>query len=105
MEVPPVWTAARVQEDFINYFESKSQSQSHTPWPSSLEVPVYDPAILFANAGMNQFKPVLILGTASPDSQLGRLRRACNTQKRIRAEAQRPRRHGEGGGRRRVMDR
>ncbi|KAF7073649.1 hypothetical protein CFC21_078600 [Triticum aestivum] len=104
MDVPPVWTAARVREDFINFFESKSQSQSHTPWPSSREVPVYDPAILFANAGMNPFKPAF-LGTAAPDSQFGRLRRACNTQKRIRAEAQRPRRRGEGGGRRRIMDR
>ena len=33
---------------------------------------------------MNPFKPAF-LGTAAPDSQLGRLSRACNTQKCIRA--------------------
>ncbi|KAM3292954.1 hypothetical protein ACQJBY_036525 [Aegilops geniculata] len=80
MEVPSDWTAARVREVFIDFFKSKS----HTPWPSSPVVPVDDPTLLFANAGMNQFKPVF-LGTAAPDSQLGRLSRACNTQKCIRA--------------------
>ncbi|KAM0930122.1 hypothetical protein ACQ4PT_001182 [Festuca glaucescens] len=33
---------------------------------------------------MNQYKPIF-LGTAAPDSPLGRLRRACSTQKCIRA--------------------
>ncbi|KAF0930945.1 hypothetical protein E2562_038264 [Oryza meyeriana var. granulata] len=74
------WPASRVRETYVSYFESKS----HTRWPSSPVVPVDDPTLLFANAGMNQFKPVF-LGTAAPDSRLGRLRRACNTQKCIRA--------------------
>jgi alanyl-tRNA synthetase len=47
-------------------------------------VPLGDPTLLFANAGMNQFKPVF-LGRADPDSPLGRLRRAVNSQKCIRA--------------------
>ncbi|RCV43312.1 hypothetical protein SETIT_9G283700v2 [Setaria italica] len=76
----PEWPANRVRKTFVDYFESKS----HTRWPSSPVVPVDDPTLLFANAGMNQFKPVF-LGTAAPDSPLGRLRRACNTQKCIRA--------------------
>ena len=76
----PAWSALRVREQFISFFESKG----HTRWPSSPVVPVDDPTLLFANAGMNQYKPVF-LGTAAPDSPLGRLRRACNTQKCIRA--------------------
>ncbi|XP_062201662.1 alanine--tRNA ligase-like [Phragmites australis] len=80
MASSPEWPARRVRETFVYFFESKS----HTRWPSSPVVPVDDPTLLFANAGMNQFKPVF-LGTAAPDSPLGRLRRACNTQKCIRA--------------------
>ncbi|CAO2170149.1 unnamed protein product [Urochloa humidicola] len=80
MESSLEWPARRAREEFITFFESKG----HTLWRSSPVVPLDDPTLLFANAGMNQFKPVF-LGTAAPDSPLGRLRRACNTQKCIRA--------------------
>ncbi|KAE8818188.1 Alanyl-tRNA synthetase, mitochondrial [Hordeum vulgare] len=80
MEEPPKWPAALVRQVFIDFFTSKS----HTPWPSSPVVPHKDPTLLFTNAGMNGFKPIF-LGLAAPDSRLGRLRRACNTQKCIRA--------------------
>ncbi|CAA0827975.1 Alanine--tRNA ligase [Striga hermonthica] len=74
------WPASRVRETFIKFFEGKS----HVNFRSSPVVPHNDPTLLFANAGMNQFKPIF-LGTADPNTELSKLRRACNTQKCIRA--------------------
>ncbi|XP_020214263.1 alanine--tRNA ligase [Cajanus cajan] len=74
------WPAKRVRDTFISFFEDKN----HVNWKSSPVVPFNDPTLLFANAGMNQYKPIF-LGTADPNTALSKLSRACNTQKCIRA--------------------
>jgi hypothetical protein len=74
------WPARRVRQAYIDYFAS----QGHTFWPSSSTIPYEDPTLLFANAGMNQYKPIF-LGIADPQSDLSRLKRAVNSQKCIRA--------------------
>ena len=69
-------SANRVRSTFIEFFQSKG----HTAVPSSSVVPHNDPTLLFANAGMNQFKPIF-LGTVDPNSDFAKLRRACDSQK------------------------
>ncbi|KAI4200754.1 MAG: hypothetical protein LQ346_002312 [Caloplaca aetnensis] len=74
------WPAARVRETFVDYFKN----HGHTFVPSSSVVPHADPTLLFANAGMNQYKSIF-LGTVEPSSGFARLKRAVNSQKCIRA--------------------
>ena len=67
-------TAKEIRESFKSYFESKG----HTIVPSAPMVIKDDPTLMFTNAGMNQWKDI-ILGTRSPEP-----RRRADTQKCLR---------------------
>ena len=68
-------TCKQIRSEFIAFFEQRG----HAMVPSSSLLLRNDPTLLFANAGMNQFKSIF-LGTETPDCP-----RAANTQKCIRA--------------------
>lgn len=67
-------TAKEIRESFKSFFESKQ----HLIVPSAPMVVKDDPTLMFTNAGMNQFKDI-ILGNATPKS-----RRQADTQKCLR---------------------
>ncbi|HEX5707907.1 MAG TPA: alanine--tRNA ligase [Pyrinomonadaceae bacterium] len=68
-------TGNEIRETFLKYFEE----QGHVRLPSSPLLPANDPTLMFANAGMNQFKDVF-LGLDSRDYN-----RAVTAQKCLRA--------------------
>ena len=67
-------TAKEIRDSFKNYFESKG----HAIVPSAPMVIKDDPTLMFTNAGMNQWKDI-ILGTREPEP-----RRRADTQKCLR---------------------
>ena len=66
--------SAEIRQKFLDYFESKG----HAIVPSAPMVVKDDPTLMFTNAGMNQFKDI-ILGNISPKS-----RRVADSQKCLR---------------------
>lgn len=70
-----VLSSKEIRSQFIEFFLERGHSFVH----SSAVVPESDPTLLFANAGMNQFKNIF-LGLKEPD-----VPRAVNSQKCIRA--------------------
>ena len=67
-------TANEIRESFKQFFHSKG----HLIVPSAPIVVKDDPTLMFTNAGMNQFKDI-ILGNVKPKS-----RRCCDSQKCLR---------------------
>ena len=67
-------TANEIRESFLRYFES----QGHLVVPSAPMVVKDDPTLMFTNAGMNQFKDI-ILGNREP-----KCRRQTDSQKCLR---------------------
>ncbi len=68
-------TATEIRERFIKFFVERG----HRVVPSSSLVPAGDPTLLFTNAGMNQFKDVLV------GREQRSYRRAVSVQKCVRA--------------------
>ena len=69
-----MFTSKQIRSTFIDFFKDRG----HTFIPSSPVVPMGDPTLLFANAGMNQFKDIF-LGLKKPECPS-----AANSQKCIR---------------------
>ncbi|MCF0197766.1 MAG: alanine--tRNA ligase, partial [Bacteroidaceae bacterium] len=67
-------TANEIRDSFLQYFESKQ----HAIVPSAPMVVKDDPTLMFTNAGMNQWKDI-ILGTRDPEP-----RRRADSQKCLR---------------------
>lgn len=68
-------SSVEIRNRFIQYFEKNG----HTAVPSSSLIPENDPTLLFANAGMNQFKNTFLGLENRP------YRRAVSSQKCVRA--------------------
>ena len=68
-------SGSQIREDFLRFFETKQHRRVH----SSSLVPANDPTLLFANAGMNQFKDTFLGAEQRPYT------RATTSQKCVRA--------------------
>ena len=79
-------TSSEIRQSFLDYFRSKD----HQIVPSSPVVLPADPTLLFANAGMNQFKEIFLGVRESA------YKRVADTQKCIRVSGKQND-HGEVG--------
>ncbi len=74
-------TVNDIRESFLKFFESKA----HSRISSSSLVPHNDPTLMFANAGMNQFKNVFNGVEIWKDAEGNPVYRATSSQKCVRA--------------------
>ena len=74
--MPQHRSADDVRRQFLDFF---AERHGHRVVPSAPVVPHGDPTLLFANAGMNPFKPYFL------GEELAADKRVCDTQKCIRA--------------------
>eukprot|EP00817_Percolomonadidae_sp_ATCC50343_P000137 CAMPEP_0117426428 /NCGR_PEP_ID=MMETSP0758-20121206/6550_1 /TAXON_ID=63605 /ORGANISM="Percolomonas cosmopolitus, Strain AE-1 (ATCC 50343)" /LENGTH=1000 /DNA_ID=CAMNT_0005211603 /DNA_START=237 /DNA_END=3239 /DNA_ORIENTATION=- len=75
------WEANKVRQTFLDFFIKEN---NHLDIKSSSVVPRNDPTLLFANAGMNQFKKIF-LGQVEESEDMYNWKSAANSQKCIRA--------------------
>lgn len=54
------WTASRVRQEFLDFWTKDTARGPHLHVPASRLVPQNDRTIEFTNAGMNQFKSILL---------------------------------------------
>lgn len=66
-------TAREIRERFINYFKRNEHTYVH----SSATIPLDDPTLLFANAGMNQVK-IFLCPTLGVRQNLGSVTQQVN---------------------------
>lgn len=70
-----------IRQSFLRFFEQ----HGHSILPSSSLVPENDPTLMFANAGMNQFKHVFSGAETRKDANGNIITRATSSQKCVRA--------------------
>ena len=77
--IKPSWKSiSNIRKEYVNYFKNQ---HNHGLVPSTSLVPQNDPTLLFTNAGMVQFKDV-ILGHSKPPNENPR---AVSVQRCVRA--------------------
>ena len=71
------WTQKKIRRTFLDYFVN-DEKLPHREVSSSPIIPRDDPTLLFTNAGMNQFKSLLL------GEEIREYTRACSVQKCMR---------------------